>query len=82
MDDTHPKARQVQIELLRKFGPERRLAIALELTDFVLKLARRGIAAAHPNLSERERQLLFVEVHYGRELSGRLREYLQRRDAQ
>jgi hypothetical protein len=80
MDDTHPSARRVQIELLRQAGPQRRLAMMLELTDWVLQLARGGIARARPNLSESERAIFFVEVHYGPELAQRLRTYLQRRN--
>lgn len=79
MDDTHPKARRVQIELLRQLGPQQRLEKAIEFTDTVLRRAKTGIARVRPELSERERSLLFVEVHYGRELANRLRDYLARR---
>ena len=65
MNDTHPEAERVQIDLLRKAGPEHRLAMACDLTDFVIKLAKDAITRAHPNATQRERELLFIEVHYG-----------------
>ncbi|MCI0365886.1 MAG: hypothetical protein L0Y44_00080 [Phycisphaerales bacterium] len=79
MDDTHPNARRVQTELLRACTPERRLAMALELTDWVLQVSRRAIASARPDLSPQEQSLLFVEIHYGRELADRLRSNLKSR---
>jgi hypothetical protein len=49
------------------------------LSACVVRLARAGIRRANPDLTERELQLLFVEVHYGRELAERLREFLDQR---
>jgi hypothetical protein len=43
-------------------------------------MARQAIAQAHPELSLRERELLFVEVQYGRDWAARLREYLADRE--
>jgi hypothetical protein len=79
VDDTHPEARRVQIDLLRKAGPRRRAALASNMTNQALWRARRGIALAHPELSKLERDLLFVEVHYGRDLARRLRTWLESR---
>ena len=79
MDDTTAETRRVQIELLRRAGPRRRAAMASGLTNRCLWQARRGIAQAHPELSEVERQLLFLEVHYGRDLARRVRDFLTSR---
>ena len=81
MNDTHPEVERVHIELLRKAGPQRRLAMAMELTNDVLRRARAGIARARPHLSDRERQLLFVEVAYGREITERVRAFLHQRES-
>ena len=53
-----------------------RISLSLSLSDSVIKLARRAIARANPHADERERALIFVDVHYGRGLAERLREYL------
>jgi hypothetical protein len=79
-NDTHPDAERVQIELLRKAGPRRRSIIASRLTNQSRWRARRGILRAHPDLNEADRRLLFIEVHYGRDLADRVRQALSRRD--
>jgi hypothetical protein len=50
--------------------------MASRLTNQSLWRARRGIALAHPGLSEIERRLLFVEVHYGPDMAQEVRRYL------
>ena len=77
--DTHPTAEAVRLQLLRDAPPSRRFAAMRSLTATVVRLAKRGIRKAHPDLTERELSLLFVEVHYGRELADRLRAFLDRR---
>ncbi|MCH8344621.1 MAG: hypothetical protein IH983_11605 [Planctomycetes bacterium] len=81
MNDTHPDAARVQIQLLREAGPKRRLAMAMDLTRQTWWMAHAALARAHADLSELERKLLFVEVHHGRELAQRVRAYLRKRSA-
>ena len=78
-EDTHPEAERVQIELLRKATPAQRAQLALSLSETTIKLARRAIRRANPGASEEEVGLIFVEVHYGKELADRVRAYLERR---
>lgn len=77
--DTHPEAERVQIELLSKATPERRLELGLTFCEEGLDIAHYAIAQAHPLLSEQEQKLLFVEVTYGKDLADRVRAYLARR---
>lgn len=74
--DTHPEIERVQIELLRQATPQRRLALGLSLSEEALEIAHQAITRAHPLASRQERQLLFVEVTYGKELAERIRHYL------
>ncbi|WP_456426155.1 hypothetical protein [Rhodocaloribacter sp.] len=78
--DTHPEAERVQIELFRRAGPEKRLALALSLSASTVEMARNAIRRRHPTLSEEEVKLKFVEVHYGKELADRVRASLRRDD--
>ena len=78
MKDTHPEAERVQIELFRQAGPERRVRMAMALTDQVIRAARAGIARANPQLSRLEQQLLLAEVCYGREIAASLRDHLRK----
>ena len=79
LSDTDPEAARVQLELLRRASPGRRLALALSLSRTVLGLSRRGLARRMPRASEEEVGLRFVELHYGRELAQAVRETLARR---
>ncbi len=76
LTDTHPEAARVHLELFRRATPDRRTAIALDLSEEVIALARRGISDANPGLSDRELDLIFVRVHYGEEMARRLSEAL------
>ena len=77
--DTTPEAERVQVELLRAAPVSRRLALAWSLTATVINAARRGIARANPLGSPVERDLRFIELHYGRELARAVRAELIRR---
>ena len=79
--DTHPEAERVQIELLRKATPERRLELGLAFCEEGLAIAHHAIAHANPLLSEQEQKLLFVEMTYGKELADLVRAYLARRQS-
>ena len=76
ISDTDPEAGRVQLELLRRATPERRLRLALSLSESVLQLSRGGIAARMPGASEQEIGLRFVALHYGPALAGEVRDYI------
>ena len=81
LSDTHPDAEAMLIGLLRQATVEQRLARTVQLTQMVRDMARQAIAQTRPELSSRERDLLFVEVQYGREWAARLRDYQALREA-
>ena len=76
-NDTHPKAEAVQIALLRKAGQARRSRLMLSITQSTLNLSRHTIRQHYSHLSPLEQHLKFVELVYGADLAGRLRNYLQ-----
>jgi hypothetical protein len=76
--DTHPAAQREQIRLLRRATVAQRVRLARSLSQSVIELSRRAIRRQHPNLDEHEVWLKFVELHYGSQLSMRLRAYLNR----
>lgn len=77
LSDTHPDVERIQIELLRRAGPENRLAQALSLTATVINLSRQTIAERNPGLNPQEFDIKCIELYYGRELAMRLRNFLQ-----
>jgi hypothetical protein len=73
------EADRVQVELLRSAGPVARFARARSLSASMITLARIGLRRRHPECSEREILLRFVETHYGAELANAVRSDLDRR---
>jgi hypothetical protein len=78
LTDTDSEAGRVQMELLRRAPPERRLRLALSLSRSVLTLSRDGIARRRPGASDEEVGLEFVRLHYGPGLADEVRRHLRR----
>ena len=76
MNDTSADADRVQMDLLRRAGPQRRSEMMLSLTDVALTSARRAIAQAYPDATEEERKVIFVRLHYGQQLADEYAAYL------
>lgn len=54
VDDTDPKAREFQLNLIRRMTPDERLARVLQLNHLLGAFAEAGIRARHPNAGDRE----------------------------
>jgi hypothetical protein len=65
--DTSPRFEALQIDLYRKAGTTRRVAIAVELSDAVRETALAGIRRRHPEYSESEVRDCFLALLYGEE---------------
>lgn len=78
LTDTDPETARVHRELLRRAGPARRAEMAFSLSATVIALARAHIRRQHPDASEEEVALLFVDRHYGSDLAAGLRAHLAR----
>jgi hypothetical protein len=76
---TSQAAERLQLDLLRRAGPARRGEVAQSLSTAVIEMARAAIARRHPEYSEREVLLAFVEASYGAELAARVRRHLDER---
>ncbi len=68
-NDTSPEAAAVHLELLRKMPPSQRLNQALALSCEVMRLSKQAIRRRHPEFSEDEVRIKFIEMHYGAELA-------------
>ena len=79
--DTNPEVEKVLVSLLRNLTIEEKLNRVLQFSSSIINLSKRAIARANPDLSEDEKNILFVRIHYGNELADKLRKYLnQNRD--
>jgi len=77
--DTNHEAERALISLLRKLNTTQKLEQVQSFSSSILKLSKRAISRASPDLTEDEKNILFVEYHYGVELAYRLRKYLDQR---
>jgi hypothetical protein len=75
--DTSSAMAEMQIELLRRAGPVRRLQTALDWSEMTIRLSRTGLTRIHPDLSEEDIGLLFIEYNYGASLASGVRECLR-----
>lgn len=73
------RADRIQIELWRRASTDRRSEVAGKLSADVMRLARRAIAEAFPDLDQWGQRVKFIEVHHGRVLAARFERYLERR---
>jgi hypothetical protein len=63
--DARDAAAQVQLDVLRRLGPERRSELAAEWSDQMRATALQGIHARQPALTEREMVLEFARLALG-----------------
>lgn len=73
--DTSADVDDVQLQLLRQKSPPERVGLALRLSSDVIRASKRAIARAYPDFSPSEREHLFLELHYGRELAEAVRRW-------
>ena len=81
LSDAHPRAQKVLIELLRKATVAQRADRAFSMSATVKELSMRAVARANPNDSEQEVKLKWADLHYGKDLTDRVREYIQAKES-
>ncbi len=72
LSDTHPKIRALQIELLRKVTPARKLEMMAELNASVRLLALSGLRSRYPHAKERELRRRLAGLLLGEELASKV----------
>ena len=77
LSDTPQEVENIQIALLRQSALSERLARVRSLSATVRDLSYQAIRRAHPELTHRELDLLFVEYHYNSELAQQLRSFFE-----
>lgn len=78
LTDTDPETQAVQLEILRRAGPARRLELTLSLSRAVIAMSRRALRRLHPRASDEELGVLWVRQNYGDELADGLQARLAR----
>ena len=79
--DTSAEAELIQLELLRKMTPGQRLAKAVELSCHTIQLCKTAIRRHHPEISDDELRIKFIEINYGARLAESVRAWRNNIDA-
>jgi hypothetical protein len=66
--DTTPEASRVQLEILRRLPPGRRMELALEMSDVLRSVLADGVRLRHPGYSPEEVRLAVFRILQGDEL--------------
>jgi hypothetical protein len=77
--DTSRDAQRVQLELIRGMEPSERVVRTLRWSSQLLCLAKDAIRRRHPEFTDEQVGIKFVELHYGANLAEELRSHLARR---
>ena len=78
-EDTSPEMERVQIELIRKASPAKIFGLVRSMSQTMIQASRRNIRKLHPDASEEELTLIFVELYYGKQLANLVRSQIEKR---
>ena len=73
--DTSAEAEAVQLDLLRKMTPQQRIEKMCGLSHSVRQMTLQAIRRRHPEYSDADVQLKFIELTYGQALADDLRRW-------
>ena len=73
--DTSPTADAVQLELWRAMSGQERIQKTCSLSSHLRKMAFDAIRKRHPEFTDDQVQIKFVELSYGKELASALAEW-------
>ncbi|HBQ20612.1 MAG TPA: hypothetical protein VJB34_09645 [Bdellovibrionota bacterium] len=77
--DTNSKVEEIQVKLLHNMKSSLRFKKTLEMSSWILWLGKKAISKAHPGWDQKQKDLFFVETHYGNSLAQKLRNYLEKK---
>jgi hypothetical protein len=75
--DTPSKIEEIQINLIRQSNIPKRIAMVQALTEITVRLSKKAILRANPQLSEQEINFLFCSFTYGENLANKIKEYIE-----
>jgi hypothetical protein len=78
-EDTSPEIERVQIELIRKASSTKIFGLVRSMSQTMIQASRRNIRKLHPDASEEEITLIFVELYYGKEVARLVRSQIEKR---
>lgn len=76
LSDTDTEIERVLIDLFRKTTAAQKFSRVRSLSQTVMQLSHRGIVRANKGISDKDADILFVQLHYGSDLASKLSKYL------
>lgn len=70
--DTTSDAARVQLAALRRLSPDRRLEMALELSDSLRSVTAAGVRSRHPEFTEEQVHFAVLRLTLGNELFAKV----------
>jgi len=77
--DTPLKIEEIQINLIRQSNIPKRIAMVQALTEITVRLSKKAILRANPQLSGQEINFLFCSFTYSENLANKIKEYIERK---
>ncbi len=77
--DTHPEIENMLISLIQNSSTAKRISRVRSLSESTIKLSRRAIMRANPDLDKKELNFKIISYHYGEKLAVRLRDFMENR---
>ncbi len=77
--DTHINAENVLISLLREKSPAQKFSIVRSLSQATIQLSKRAIQRANKGIDDDQVNLIFIDLHYGRELAQKFQKHLNQK---
>ncbi len=78
-EDTSPEMERVQIELIRKATPAKLFGLVRSMSQTMIEASIRNIRKLHPDASQEEITLIFVELYYGKKVANLVRSQIEKR---
>ena len=74
--DTSREAELVQLELIRNMDPSECAMKAIRMTTRLILECKNAIRRNHPEYTDEEVGLAFIELNYGKDLANEVKRYL------
>jgi hypothetical protein len=78
--DTSAEAFDVQLECFRRMSPQERIQRMCAWSNQLKKMALEAIHRCHPEFSDQQVRLKFIEITYGEDLARRIGQWMENRN--
>ncbi len=75
--DTNIKSEKMLISLLREKSAAEKFALIRSLSQSTIQLSKRAIARANEGIDDDHLNVLFIDLHYGKELANQFKRRIE-----